>query len=39
MVNHMSQPSNAEVEQTDEMLALIVECPPIDKDGEDEPGK
>jgi len=35
----MSQPSNGEVEQTDEMLALIVECPPTDKDGEDEPGK
>lgn len=30
---------NAEVEQNDEMLALIVECPPTDKDGEDEPGK
>lgn len=39
MVSPMSKPSNAEVEQTDEMLALIVECPPTDKDGEDEPGK
>lgn len=35
----MSQPSNAEVEQNGEMLALIIECPPTDKDGEDEPGK
>lgn len=35
----MSDEHNAEVEQTDEMLALIVECPPTDKDGEDEPGK
>lgn len=38
MVSRMSE-HNAEVEQTDEMLALIVECPPTDKDGEDEPGK
>ena len=28
---------NAEVKQTDEMLSLIVDCPP--KEGEDEPGK
>ena len=37
MVSHMSE-GNAEVKQTDEMLELIVECPPT-KDGEDEPGK
>ena len=30
---------NAEIVQNDEMLALIVEYPPTDKDGEDEPGK
>ena len=30
---------NGEIEQTDEMLALIVNCPPTDKDGEDESGK
>ena len=29
--------SNAEVKQTDEMLSLIVDCPP--KEGEDEPRK
>ena len=29
---------NAEVEQNDEMLALIVECPP-ESEGEDEPGE
>lgn len=29
---------NAEVEQTDDMLALIVERPP-ESEGEDEPGK
>ena len=29
---------NAEVEQNDEMLALIVECPP-EIEGEDESGK
>lgn len=29
---------NAEVEQNDEMLALIVERPP-ESEGEDEPGK
>jgi len=29
---------NAEVEQNDEMLALIVECPP-ESEGEDEQGK
>ena len=28
---------NAEVKQTDEMLELVIECPP--KEGEDEPGK
>lgn len=30
---------NAEVGQNDEMLALIVECPPTDKEREDEPGE
>lgn len=35
----MSDEHNAEIEQTDEMLALIVEIPPQGEDGEDEPGK
>lgn len=38
MVSHMSQPSNAEVEQNDEMLALIVDCP-SESEGEDEQGQ
>ena len=37
MVSRMSD-GNAEVKQTDEMLELIVDCPPT-KDGEDEPRK
>lgn len=34
----MDEIGNAEVKQNDEMLALIVECPPESED-EDEPGK
>lgn len=34
----MSQQSNAEIEQTDAMLALVVECPQESED-EDEQGE
>ena len=38
MVSRMNQPSNAEIDQTDEMLSLIVDCPP--EEGEqDESGE
>ena len=34
----MSNEGNAEVKQTDEMLELIVECPPVEEVRTDEQG-